>query len=80
MGNIGLKQTAQVLNRMSTNLTTNNHKTTGQAMQLIFLGELRQLERLRPAPGARPLHGIDSEWRKEARFSLSMMIRNWAMR
>jgi hypothetical protein len=38
MGNIGLKQTAQVLNRMSTNLTTNNHKTTGQAMQLIFFG------------------------------------------
>jgi hypothetical protein len=49
MGNIGLRQSAQVLNRMSINLTTNNHKTTGQAMQLNFLGSRANLSK--PAPG-----------------------------
>jgi hypothetical protein len=78
MGNIGLRRSAQVLSRISINLTTNNHKTTGQAMQPKFLGSRVNLSK--PAPGARRLHGINFEWEKEARFLLSMTIRNCAMR
>jgi hypothetical protein len=78
MGNIGLRQSAQVLNRMSINLTTDNHKTTGQAMQLSFLGSRANLSK--PALGARPRHGMNCEWQKEAKFLLSMTIRNCAMR
>jgi hypothetical protein len=78
MGNIGLRQSAQVLNRMSINLTTNDHETTGQAMRLNFLRSRANLGK--PAPVARPLHGINFEWQKEARFLLSMTIRNCAMR
>jgi hypothetical protein len=43
MGNIGLKQTAQVLNRMSTNLTTNNHKTTAKRCNSFFWGSCANL-------------------------------------